>query len=147
MTTTTSESPWTDEQLEVIDAFEAAEEAYRMAIASPGTAAIAELAATHIDDVVIDVRESIEGNRERGHRTRWPNGVAVVATYLTVEIDGTSAFVAGCLVDDAVVVDDATGAVVDNSIVERSFMAEFRTDFGMWLLVGIDFDGEGRSTC
>lgn len=131
---TTTLSPWTDEQLEVIAAFEAAELAFRVAGESPVDPSSSLVAATHTLRTAEVTREILQADIDAGTAVRWPTPGALAVVHTDVVISQNSARIMGCLVDDAVVYVLADGAVLDDERVVNRIESELVLVEGGWLL-------------
>jgi len=114
---TTTISPWTDEQLEVIAAFEAAEEAYRLARSDPEGPEPDSLSTTRTSEALERARLLLAERAEQGLATQFGTAIKEAVVYRDVSIAGDLAFVDGCEVDDAVIIESATSVVVDDAVV------------------------------
>ncbi|MDG2112374.1 MAG: hypothetical protein P8N02_07160 [Actinomycetota bacterium] len=145
--TTASDSQWSEEQLEVIEAFEAAELAFRRARMDPVDPQSAELRRTHTTGALGAAIGKLDERIRQGRATRWPNGVALVAVYELIAVNGDFAEIEGCQFDDGVLYEVATDAVVNDEIVAVDMRATLLRCEGEWLLDSFTFGDDRGLQC
>ena len=145
---TTTISPWTDEQLEVIAAFEAGIEAFRLAGDAPIDPEGVSLA-THTAAALEADRERLRLRSVEGRATRWDGGVEVNGSYVRVHIDGDTAELQGCFVDSGVAYKVESGDLLDDRFGARYIRGEVRLVDGSWRYEGFSTERvvEGDRTC
>ena len=131
-TVITTTKPWSDEQLEVIAAFEAAELAFREARADPINPDWASLRNTRTAAAMTRAIALLEERVALGQATRFPSGIATVPFYVSVVVDDDLAFLEACEIDDAVLFALDTGEAIDDDVVTFHWEAQMRAVAKQW---------------
>lgn len=93
------------------------------------------LAATHLDPLLQQVHEQIMGRRIIGQVAKRPANSKSATTILAVTIDAATATVSECTVDDGVVIEVATGRVINDKVATIKRTATMQLDEGTWKVV------------
>jgi hypothetical protein len=139
----TTISPWNEEQLEVIAAFEAAELAFRRASehpVDPGSHAVQE---THTAETAAEAFGILQGRVADGVAVRWSGGLRLVVVYSRIEVAADIAILEGCLLDDGELISLETGSVLSRSDAMEEVAARLIREGDRWLLDAIEFDSGG----
>lgn len=132
-TATQPTSPWTAEQQAVLDDFMAARAAFSTSLESPDPDN-PELAATHVDPMLTEVTNTNAEWKGFGQAGRFPENSVSRTDALSIEITGDQAIVETCGVDDSVVFDTATGAVLNDDVVTVRASSTLTNVDGDWKL-------------
>jgi hypothetical protein len=132
-TSAASSEDWSLEQQEVIDGYLAARDAFSASLESPDPADPA-LAATHVDPMLAEVRNTNAEWLGFGQAGRFPDGSVAFVEPLSVEVDGDTATIETCGVDDSIVYDTTTGEVLDDDVVTVQATSTLVRDGGIWKL-------------
>jgi hypothetical protein len=138
----TTISPWNEEQLEVIAAFEAAELAFRRAELSVEDGDYQRVLDTRTADAGRRAVERLQALAADRVATRFPSGIEMRVAYLSVGIEGDVALIEACEVDDAVIYSVDGGAVRDDRVVTLQWVAQLRRVGGEWLFDALRVDSE-----
>lgn len=120
----TSDDEIADAYLDALEAEDAAAE-----ISDPQFPA---LGATHLDPLLADLQERMRGRLALGQFTRQPEGSPSGSTVEAVVVAGSSAEVTECRVDAGEVYEQATGRVLNNSVVTQRRVATLQLDGEVW---------------
>lgn len=118
---------------EVVDAYMAAREAFSASLVDPDPDD-PELAATHVDPMLAEVRRMNAEWRGSGRAGRFPDDSIARAVPMSIEVTGDAATVEICGVDDSIVYETATGTVLDDSVVTVHSSSTLRLVEGTWKL-------------
>jgi len=114
------------------------EEAFREAVDAEWEASkvsdpyLDALARTHAGPIRQRIRDRLIGRRLLGQVAVRPEGSRSSTTVESVEVDGDTAVVVDCTVDDAVVRDKTSGRVVNDKVVTQRRRNTLRNDAGHW---------------
>lgn len=134
-TTGTTAMPGTSaDQQVIIDAYLNAMAAFDQATADPPNPDHPALAATTIDPVLTQVRNLAASWKGFGQALRYPPNSVHKITPLTVQIDGETATIETCNVDDGVLYEPATGRVVNDKVSTAHDRATMKRVDGVWKL-------------
>lgn len=148
-TTTTSTAPAESPEQEVIDryvAFWAARFEANTGMPDPDHPGLAEYATgAQLDNVIAET----QGHLDDGLALQQRDAPASFQKVTVVSIDGDTAIVQECYVDDALVVRRDTGAVVDDSITTQNIQGTLQRVDGKWRVAGTELlqESEGVSGC
>jgi hypothetical protein len=132
--TTTGTTPrWTIGQQGVIDAYLAARSAFTTSLAHPDPDDPA-LAATHVDPLLSEVRKTNAEWRGFGQAGRFPDNSVSRTDITDVSINGSTATVDTCGVDDSIVYEVASGKVLNSDVVTVQAHATMTAIDGTWKL-------------
>lgn len=128
-------SDFTEEQVEVVDAYRGFWHAVYVASDPPNPA--------HPllpDFMTIDRLQAVQAGLQdaiaRGVVIQIPEDASYRHLVMDVEISGEQAVIRDCGVDDAVVVDASTGALIDGDVVTRELEFEAERTGGSWRIGG-----------
>lgn len=116
----------------------------------PDQSAVGDYAA---GERLVSVRATAAENRTAGKVIVIPDGAEYRHTVLEVAVDGGTATVSTCALDDAVVLEASTGRVVDDSVITRRYVVTLRLEGGRWKVTGGQllelrrWDGEEMQAC
>ena len=141
-------SEWSDEQLEVIAAFEAAELALGDARTHPVRIDSVLLGEFFTSPAIAGVVRLLEGHVASGTAVRRPSGGGPDVRYLAVEVDGDLAYVDACEVDDLVIY-EIDGDVIDDRVLTLRWAAQLRRVDGRWMWDALEVlsESDGRVAC
>lgn len=118
----------------MVDAYLAAMEAFDQATADPPNPDHPALAATTVDPVLTEVRNLAASWKGFGQALRYPQNSVHEITPLTVEIDGETATIETCNVDDGILYEPASGRVLNDKITTAHDRATMTLVGGTWKL-------------
>lgn len=113
-------------------------DAYQLAVRSEFEASSSSdansqmLAATHLDPLLQRLKDRLVGRNLEGQASRRPDNTRSQTTILEAMVDGESATVVECTVDDATVYVVATGKVVNDKVATLKRTATMRKDGELW---------------
>jgi hypothetical protein len=149
--TTTTEAPYdgrfTEEELEIIEAYLDAQEAYNLALIEPSEAALNRLRETHTADAA-GIRVGHVSDFHENSRGEWPAGTRPAARFYGKGRDGDQLDLLVCLLDDLIVTDATSGEVTNSaSIPLFARVAMLQVD-GVWRLAqSLETQGEVGEPC
>jgi hypothetical protein len=127
-------SRWSPPEQSVLGAYDAAMTAFDLATAEPPNPDQADLAATTVDPVLTDVRNLAATWKGFGQALRYPADSVHTITALSVEINGDTATIETCNVDDGILYEPATGTVLNNKVTTAHDRATMTLVDGTWKL-------------
>ena len=148
-TTSTSIAPAETPEQEVIDryvGFWNARFEANSGVPNPDHPGLAEYATgAQLDNVIAETQD----NLDEGLALQQRDAPAAIQKVTVVSIDGDTAVVQECYVDDALVVRRDTGAVVDDSITTQNIQGTLQRVDGRWRVAGTELlqESEGVSGC
>jgi len=113
-------------------------DAYQLAVRSEFEASASSdansqmLAATHLDPLLQRLKDRLVGRNLEGQASKRPGDTKSQTTILEAKVDGESASVVECTVDDATVYVAATGKVVNDKVATLKRTATMRKDGELW---------------
>lgn len=99
---------------------------------STADANLPDLAVTHLDPLLQKVRDLVTGRRLGGQATKRPDATKSKTVVISTNVDGDTATVIECTVDDAVVYVKATGQVVNDKVATMRRRATMKKDGEYW---------------
>lgn len=118
----------------MVDAYSAAMAAFDQATADPPNPDHPALAATTVDPVLTEVRNLAASWKGFGQALRYPQNSVHEITTLSVEIDGETATIETCNVDDGILYEPASGRVLNDKITTAHDRATMTLVDGTWKL-------------
>jgi hypothetical protein len=107
------------------------------------------LSATHGPPLLDQLEAALTDRRRANERTRLPQDSKSRVDIDTVVVDGLTATVTACIVDDAIVFEQTSGSVVNDDVVAVTMRVTLSEADGYWKLVGRDTldTQEGATQC
>lgn len=133
-TTTSQTGRLTGEEQQVVDAYLAAMAAFDQTTADPPNPDHPALAATTVDPALTEVRDLAASWKGFGQALRYPTTSVHEITTLSVEIDGATATIETCNVDDGILYEPASGRVLNDKITTAHDRATMTLVAGTWKL-------------
>ena len=148
VTTTTTAPPTPEEEVLVayLNYWKAVDAAFDPSEAEPDLPALRQYATGEaLAGITASARTSLEQNRAR----RIPENGRYVHRAEVLAVDGETATVRDCTIDDTVIIDTITGAVLDDAVSTRLYISTMVREAGQWKLAqqNREMGWEGEAGC
>ncbi len=141
-TTTEPSGRWTSAQQEVLGDFLAARQAFSTSLEDPDPTD-PSLPATHVDPMLTEVQNINAQWLGFGQAGRFPDDSVARTDPLSIEVNGDTATVETCGIDDSIVYEPATGRALNDDVVsvqatstlvrvDDTWKLETRTEIQRW---------------